>query len=126
MLILSFLMLSLSAFADQSATINAADPQYCGRASTCVKGYVPLLREGTYYARATGRNCDDAMNRAEEVFVRKFGNMSCGLISGPHLDNWSCRRDNGRIIAWLKCNPDSEVRSRPRPRCALVGGVLVC
>ncbi len=119
-LLLSLLFSTFTAFAK-------ADPKYCGKVNTCHKGYIPVFKAGTYYARATGANCQQAELRAQELFLREFGNMDCGLISGPFLDGWECSRsDTGRAVAWVKCNPDSEVRSRPRARCAIIGGVMVC
>lgn len=128
-LVIAMFLLSFASFADENATVNAADPKFCGTKSSCVKGYIPLVRSGTYYARGIGANCDQASARAEEVFRRAHGNIDdCGLISGPHLDNWSCRRENNRTIAWLSCNPDSgsSETSRTQRRNCVIGGVWIC
>lgn len=119
-LLLSLLFSAVTAFAKP-------DPRYCGNKSTCHKGYIPVFRAGTYYARAIARTCQEAEERAREVFRREFGNMECGLFSGPFLDGWECTRSaRGNAVAWMKCNPDSGVSSSPRPRCAVIGGVMVC
>ncbi len=119
-LLLTLVFSTFSAFAKP-------DPKYCGKVSTCHLGYIPVFKAGIYYARAIGNNCAQAEARAQELFLREYGNMECGLISGPFLDNWECTRsDSGRAVAWVKCNPDSSVRSRPRARCAIIGGVMVC
>ncbi len=120
LLLLSLLFSTFSAFAKP-------DPKFCGNKNTCHKGYIPVFRAGKYYARGYGNNCQQAEARAQELFLREFGNMECGLISGPYLADWECSRsDRGRAVAWVTCNPDSGVRSSPRPRCAVIGGVMVC
>ncbi len=127
--LLTFLIMSFSSFADQFATIDAADPRYCGNKSSCVKGYIPVVRSGKYYARGIGANCDQAMARAENAFVRAHGNIDdCGLISGPSLDGWSCRRRNGQTVAWMTCNPDSgsDSDARTQRRSCVLGGVWIC
>jgi hypothetical protein len=119
-LLLALLFSAVTAFAK-------ADPKYCGKVSSCHVGYIPVFRAGTYYARGFGANCAQAEARGQELFLREFGNMDCGIISGPFLDGWECSRSqSGRAVAWIKCNQDSSVRSSPRPRCAIIGGVMVC
>jgi hypothetical protein len=116
------LAFSLSGFAQDFATIDQRDPNFCGSSNYCHKWL-----KGEYYARGVGRNCNQAMKRADDLFVREYGDMSCGLVSGPHLDNWSCRRQsNGQVVAWLKCDPSSEPRRTNRPRCAIIFGQMVC
>jgi hypothetical protein len=116
-------VLSLSAFAgDEFATINQPDPNYCGGSEYCHKWI-----KGEYYARAVGKSCNQAFKRAEDLFVREYGNMECGLVSGPHLDIWSCRRNaQGQTVAWVRCSPNSAPRSAPRPKCAMIFGQLIC
>ncbi len=120
-ILFAFLILSLSAF-----SFAAADENFCNGKSTCIKGYIPLLRAGTYHARGTGSTCQRAMDNSQARFANEYGNMSCGLISGPYV--WSCTQLSGtRFSAWTKCNPDSgPSRSPRRSRCAMIGGVLVC
>ncbi len=119
-LLLCLVVSSFSAF-------GKADPKFCGANSTCVKGYIPVFKSGSYYARAIGNTCQQAEDRAQERFLREFGNIDCGLYSGPFLESWSCySNERGQAVAWVKCNPDSEIRPSHRAPCALIGGVMVC
>lgn len=104
------------------------DINLCNGKSTCRKGYIPLLRSGTYHARGVGSTCQIAMDESRATFMRAYGDMSCGLISGPYV--WSCTKlGNNRYLAWTKCNPDSgpsRSRNSNRSGCAVIGGVLMC
>lgn len=120
-ILFAFLILSLSAF-----SFAAADENFCNGKSSCIKGYIPLLKSGTYHARGIGMTCKAAMDFSRNRFFNEYGNMSCGLISGPYV--WSCTKlSDNKYSAWTKCNPDSgPSRSARRSRCAMIGGVLVC
>ena len=120
-ILFAFLILSLSAF-----SFAAADENFCNGKNNCIQGYIPLLRSGTYHARGTGSTCQRAMDASQTRFQNEYGNMSCGLISGPYV--WSCTQlSANRFSAWTKCNPDSgPSRSSRRSKCAVIGGVLMC
>lgn len=107
-------------------TFAGSDPDFCQGRDTCVLGKIPLIKSGTYHARGEGRTCEEAMEDSAVVFERAYGNMSCGLISGPYV--WSCSRvSRNQYVAWRKCNPDSGPRRQaPRGRCVNIGGRLVC
>jgi|GEM_PF-5897226 len=126
--LIAALMLVASFSFQAIAAGEPADPNYCGRKQSCVKGYFPLVSSGTYYARGYGRTCDQAMEDSEDVFVRAHGNIDdCGLVSGPY--SWYCHKaPNGRFVSWRMCNPDSGSSSGggSRSRCAMVFGRLVC
>lgn len=126
LLLAALILSSFSALAQLSS--YPADPNYCGRANSCHNGYFPLISSGTYYARATGRSCEEAMRRSEEAFLRAHGNMDhCGMVSGPY--SWSCYRGaNNRYVSWHQCNPDSGSSGGgggQRRNCVL-GGVWIC
>lgn len=127
---LCLLSVSLNGFARDWYTRDASDPRICGNKSTCVKGTFSLFGIGTMYARGTStRSCEDAINRAEDVFRSEYGNPdSCGLFSGPSLKDWSCTRRNGRITAWLQCDPNSGSRetAKTQRRSCVLGGVWIC
>ena len=119
LLMLSLLSLNLWAGPGQLPS----DPRHCGNRETCHKS--AWFSAGTYYARGFGRSCDEAMRNSEELFLQSFGNMSCGLINGPH--SWSCYRGQHQTyISWHECSPSSGGQSSSQSRCANVGGVLVC
>lgn len=124
------LLLSFNAFATDWHTRDASDPQLCGRNSTCVRGTFSLFGIGKMYARGTStRSCQDAINNADRAFDREFGRQdSCGLFSGPSLVDWSCTRRNGRITAWVQCDPNSGSRetARTQRRSCVLGGVWIC
>ncbi len=122
------LLTSLTALAQQYRLSDyPVDPNTCRGQETCLKGYIWLIKSGTYYARGYGRTCDEAMEDSEDMFIRTFGDMSCGLVSGPH--SWSCNRsrDGRRFVSWRQCSPDSgPAQTAPRSRCTMIGGRLVC
>lgn len=120
-ILFAFLILSLSAF-----SFASADENFCNGKNNCIKGYIPLLKSGTYHARGTGSTCQRAMDASQTRFQNEYGNMSCGLISGPYV--WSCTQlSANRFSAWTKCNPDSgPSRSPRRSKCAVIGGVIMC
>ena len=122
------ILTSLTALAQYRLSDYPLDPNYCGTKQSCLKGYIPLLKSGTYYARGYGRTCEQAMEDSEDVFIRAHGNIDdCGMVSGPY--SWTCYRSpNGRFVSYHQCSPDSGSSSRaaPRSRCAMVFGRLVC
>lgn len=123
-------MMSFSSFATDWYTHDAADPRVCGNNSSCTKGIFSFVGVGEYFARGVStRSCEDAINRADETFRRAFGNVDdCGLFSGPSLKDWSCTRRNGRITAWVQCNPNSgsNENARTQRRSCVLGGVWIC
>ncbi len=130
LVLITFLMMSFSSFATDWYTHDAADPRVCGNNSSCTKGIFSFVGVGEYFARGVStRSCEDAINRADETFRRAFGNVDdCGLFSGPSLKDWSCTRRNGRITAWVQCNPNSgsNENARTQRRSCVLGGVWIC
>lgn len=127
LLTLLFLLTSLSSFAQHRLSDYPVDSNYCNGRESCHKGHIWLISSGDYYARGYGRTCEEAMEDSEDNFIRTFGDMSCGLVSGPY--SWSCERsrDGRRFVSWHRCSPDSgPARSAPRSRCAVIGGRLMC
>jgi hypothetical protein len=126
----TFLIMSFSSFANDWHTNDAADPRICGNNSSCTKGIFSFVGVGEYFARGVSRiSCNDAVERANETFLRAFGNIDdCGLFSGPSLKDWSCTRRNGRITAWVTCNPNSGPNgsSQNQRRSCVLGGVWIC
>lgn len=130
LVLITFLMMSFSSFATDWYTHDAADPRVCGNNSSCTKGIFSFVGVGEYFARGVStRSCDDAVIKAEETFRRAFGNVDdCGLYSGPSLKGWECTRRNGRITAWIHCDPNSGSvgDSRTQRRSCVLGGVWIC
>lgn len=119
-------LIAILVFTFSFMSFAGEDINLCNGKETCRKGYIPLLKSGTYHARGIGRTCQEAMDESQAVFMREYGNMSCGLISGPYV--WSCTKlRNNRYLAWTKCNPDSgPSRSNRRSNCAMIGGRIFC
>ena len=118
------ILLSLLVLCTFTLSARAAE-DFCKGKETCRKGYVPMLKSGTYYAKGTGRTCEEAKDNSQSVFAHEYGDMSCGLISGPYV--WDCTKlGKNNYIAWTKCNPDSGPGRSTRPRCGMIGGIIVC
>lgn len=133
-----FLTLILSSF-----SALAAGP--CGEQSSCVEksNYWPLSSQGTYYARGTGNNCEQALQDAKNSLAENFdhllckdcnryGNVviRCGASNGrPFLWNQTCLRNKrtGEVIAWAQCD-NNKISSKPirRNSCTMIQGVLMC
>lgn len=98
LLILIFALTSLHSFA-------GSDPEICGGKNTCIKNRIFFT--GVYYSRGVGATCSQAYENSVKVFDRAFGEVDCGLFTGP-VETGCYDYKNGQFSVWSKCNPRSK------------------
>jgi hypothetical protein len=119
-LIFIVLMLSTLSFA------MAASPNHCDGADSCVKGKIPLIKSGTYYARGHGSTCEEAMEDSQIQFDRIHGKMECGIFAGPVAMGCSKICEN-QYSSWAECSPGASGPKKPkRSACRMIGPFMVC
>jgi hypothetical protein len=121
----ALVVLAMTIFASGASAQNGA-PEYCRGEEACVVGR-NLFSYGHYYARGNAESCSEAIQDALEVFERSHGNLAnCGRL---HRSPFSigCADGPGGVTAVVKCSPvRNRRRHSTRPRCANVGGRIVC
>lgn len=98
----------------------------------------PHFREnpGIYFAKGTGRSCDEAFRNARIEMMDRFdylactgGRITCGPNGGPFVSNRAqCERGlRGVHTAWAQCDNvfHSDPPSRPTPDTSASGLILI-
>jgi hypothetical protein len=144
---MKFLILMLSLFVSSVfAQTLPAERSPCNWGSSCIDyegldtvfarvasvlntaGVTNQRYNGTYYQRATGENCQQAVKAAKDKMLFNHPEMSCdgnydgvkdeiycgATNHGPELLSESCMRSSkGEIVAWIKCD-NTNRSSKPR------------
>lgn len=117
----------------------SGNKDYCYKSSS----WNPFSEKGTYFAKGTGRDCNQARQDAEYKLVDEYPNLSCkdcvrdgqqrvrcGVNGGVFAWEQRCtrNRNTGVYTVWGQCDHfnSGHVPKDTRSRCAIIRGAMFC